>query len=135
MELEQMVMQLDDLGDTCFRIPAFKYDTNEILLSLSAAMNLKNRGELKETVCAALASATGCSKVADFDVTSLHVPSGVTLSRKQIIVDAALCCWWASYLRNFNGAIYVFADSSPQVSVDWLLSIIQLIKETDLQQS
>ena len=37
-------------------------------------------------------------------------------------------------LRKHQGPIYIFADSSPQVGVDWFMSILQLIQDDDLQQ-
>ena len=136
MELERMVMRLDDYGDVCFKSAraSVQFDPHKILQSLSAAMNLKNRSHLKKTVCRALAGASGCPEVVDLDLSSLRTPSGPTLSRKQILVDAALCCHWARTLQRHIGPIYLYADSSPQVGADWLMSIVMLIRDDDLER-
>ena len=105
------------------------------MLSPNAAVGLTNRGELKGAVCTTLACAVGCSEAADFGAPSLRDPSGAKCGRTQIIVGTALRSWWASYLFNCKGAICVFATSSQQVSVVWMIPIIQLITDTDVQHS
>ena len=62
----------------------------------------------------------------------MEIPSGPALSRKQLTVDAAYSCYWSTLLQEHDVPVYVWADSSPQGGVDWLLSIACLIKRQDL---
>ena len=98
--------------------------------AMLAAMNLKNRSQLRDTLEEGLAS---IDTSISLNVTGARITSGSTISRKQLIVDAALCCHWRQLLQAHDGPIYVFADSSPQAGTDWLLSILTLIKARDLE--
>ncbi|OLP77241.1 hypothetical protein AK812_SmicGene42716 [Symbiodinium microadriaticum] len=62
------------------------------------------------------------------------LPSGSVLSRRQLVVDCAFACFWRQLLADHDGCLYLWADSSPQGGVDWLLSIIVLIKRENLEE-
>ena len=138
MILEQAVLRLDELsnrekfGDSACLLGRNKaIKPEQIIRALTAAMHLKNRGTLRETVAKGIAAS---DRAFDVDITKAQLASGSTISRHQVIVDAALCCIWRDIFRQHDGPIYVFADSSPQAGTDWLLSIVMLIRADDLQE-
>lgn len=107
-----------------------KIDPNAIVKACLAAMNLRDRSQLGETFKLAFESRFPGQSLDAYENTKLL--SAATISRKQIEVDAAYCCFWRQHLSAHKGPIYVWADASPQAGSDWLLSIISLIQDCDL---
>lgn len=137
-ELEQMVSRLNALGDVGIRPCDLTeerkcIDPHKLLQSFCAAMGLKHRSHLRQLVLKAIAGMSGCPELHEMDLSNMKLPAGATLSRAQVKIDAALCCHWASKLRSHDGPIFVFADASPQVGVDWLLSTVILIENSALE--
>ena len=65
----------------------------------------------------------------------LKLPSATTLSRAQLLIDAAFCSFIKTKLQlcHFSDMFtYMFADSSPQAGNDWLLATCQMIAAQDL---
>ena len=106
MELEQIVRRLDEHADMDFSWgrPTRKWDPHALLQAFSASMNLRNRGKLAKTICRALAGFSCSPQLASLDLSKLKFPSATTLGRKQVIIDAALCCKWAADLQRHSGA-------------------------------
>lgn len=63
-----------------------------------------------------------------------HVPGSSTISKRQVQVDAALCCFWRRRLVHEDNSLFLWADSSPQAGSDWLMSLMLIIKSTELWQ-
>ena len=100
-------------------------------------MNLRDRSKLAEAlrltlgcmpgVMVGLGSGSGTEALP-------KLPGAFAISRSQIQIGAAFCCFWKEKFESFstNCAVYMWADSSPQGSVDWLLSMMRVIEEKDL---
>ena len=132
--LEETVLKLENYSSSlgraaCQHARSNQISPDKIVKALCVCMNLKNRSQLGATLKAAIDAAFPGMK----DELFVKMPSGSALSRKQILVDAAYCCYWRDLLTNHEGPLYLWADSSPQGGVDWLLSIVSYIKRTDLQ--
>ena len=62
------------------------------------------------------------------------------VSKSQLYIDSALCTYWGKRLApgsldGFDdGPCYLWADSSPQFGTDWLLSVMLLIRASDLPE-
>ena len=105
-----------------------KLDHDKVVKALCVSMKLRNKSELTSALSMAIdAVFPGMSR----DV-PISMPSGPSLSRKQILVDAAYCCFWRDVLAKQEGPIYLWCDASPQGGVEWLLSIINCIEKADL---
>ena len=67
-----------------------------------------------------------------------QVDDAGTVSRSQIFIDGdgAICKFWSQFLAQNgcfdDGPIYVWADASPQLGTDWLLSVMLLIQASEL---
>ena len=135
LSLEEAVLKLETFAGVWqakSAIPHARHNQHshdKIVKALCACLNLRSKADLGATVCMALdALFPGLS-----DDLKAKLPSGSSLSRKQIFVDSAFCCHWREILAKHRGPIYVWADSSPQGGVDWLLSIIRIIKQEQLE--
>ena len=60
-------------------------------------------------------------------------PSAASICRSQILVDAATRTYFAQTFATFDGVLYLWADSSPQGHVDWLLSLLRAIPFSSLR--
>ena len=137
LSLEQFVLKLQSFAGV-WHVPVQnprahqnRHSHDTVVKALCACLNLRNRKELGNVVCMALDTVfPGLSH----DVKYKN-PSASALSRKQILVDAAWSCYWADLLNQHRGPIFLWADSSPQGGVDWLLSIVSLVKEDDLERT
>lgn len=102
---------------------------SRLLHGLLAAMHLRNRGKLSDTLKHGLQSA-GLSGDAVEEM-SLHAPCDSQIQRSQVLIDSALCKYFAEEVFNEEplGFLYLWADSSPQGGTDWLLSIVRIIPQ------
>ncbi|CAE7825398.1 SHE10 [Symbiodinium sp. CCMP2456] len=131
LRLEEFVLKLQSFaGPVCLathsRQKTFSHDT--VVAALCSSMRLKNKKELAPMLREALNHMfPGLS--ADMNI---RVPSGSTLSRRQLLVDAAFSCYWRNFFQEHTGPLYLWADSSPQGGVDWLLSIVSFAKQDSL---
>ena len=130
--LEEFVLKLQSFaGPVCIatqsRQKVSSHDT--VVKALCTSMNLRNKSQLAPMLQEAVAA---LFPGLDQDMT-VDIPSGSTLSRRQILVDAAYSCFWRSRLQEHTGPLYLWADSSPQGGVDWLLSIVSLIRQEDME--
>ena len=100
-------------------------------------MNLRDRSKLAE----ALRLTLGCMPGVMVGLGSgsgteawPKLPGAFAISRSQIQIGAAFCCFWKEKFESFsaNCAVYMWADSSPQGGVDGLLSMMRVIEEKDL---
>ena len=103
---------------------------DSVVRALCACLNVRDRSKLQPFVLEGMKAA-----FPGFDA-DVHcdLPSGSVLSRRQLVVDCAFACFWRQLLADHDGCVYLWADSSPQGGVDWLLSIIVLIKRENLEE-
>ena len=97
-----------------------------------AAARLRNRSNLRDVVqhCQqALREFIGEETTEPFQLRGCSAPS---ISRRQLWIDASFCLHIRDALSLDTGPLYVWADSSPQVSVDWLLSVVTWVKAQDV---
>jgi hypothetical protein len=66
---------------------------------------------------------------------NLRVPSGSTLSKNQLYIDAMLCRYWRERFAADSGPLYIWADSSPQAGANWLLSMVLSIRSDQLLET
>lgn len=136
--LEEHVLRLDDMVEKAqrqwersmgFAQPSAA-DAESLFGNLCAAMHLRNRGKLAETLSLAL----NTSRQAAED--QPHTYSAATLSKSQLLADCALSAVWADFFRKDHlGPIYLWADSSPQGGFDWFLSMARIIRADRLQEA
>ncbi|CAE7253642.1 unnamed protein product, partial [Symbiodinium necroappetens] len=109
-----------------------RFDIATMVSSLAAAMHLRNRTELRSTVQNIVES---LFSPIDFDSTVWEkIPSGPTLSRSQLLIDAALCGYMRERFSQHDFVLYLLADSSPQAGHDYLLSTAVMIRRDELQK-
>ena len=111
------------------RSTARRYDVDRSVKSLCAAMQLRDRADLSmvfQTTFESLPEFRGFKDV------HFAMPSASTLSKSQLLVDMAYCCFWKNILTDFGGVAYVWVDASPQAGVDWLLSVMRYIPRSDV---
>ena len=130
--LEEMVLKLKTFGGSlCVaqhnRQKRTSHDS--VVRALCTCLNLRNKSQLSPTILSAVAA---FFPGMDPDM-HIEIPSGGSLSRRQLLVDAAYACYWRDLLLQHDGPLYLWADSSPQGGVDWLLSIVALIRKDDLE--
>ena len=131
LALEEAVLKLEAFhGSKLLSSSDSSYQHETIVAALCCSMKLRSRSQLAPLLRDAIAS---MYPHIDLDREN-RVPSGSTLSRKQLLVDAAYSCFWRDLLQQHRGPMYVWADSSPQGGFDWLLSIVSLVKREDLQE-
>ena len=129
-DLEQMVGRLDSFASGCKPRQSRKLDATTAVSTLAAAMQLRNRSSLCKTVKSVFEVVfPGC----EVDpATWSKVPSASSLSRSQLLVDAAFCCFMRRRFSELHGSIFMLADSSPQAGHDYLLSTCLMISRADL---
>ena len=130
--LEEVVLKLKTFGGSlCVaqhnRQKRLSHDS--VVRALCTCLNLRNKSQLSPTILSAVAA---FFPGMDADM-HIEIPSGGSLSRRQLLVDAAYACYWRDLLLDHDGPLYLWADSSPQGGVDWLLSIVSLIGKDDLE--
>ncbi|CAE7209504.1 unnamed protein product [Symbiodinium pilosum] len=109
-----------------------RFDITTVVGTLAAAMHLRNRHELKDIVKQIMATVF---EEFDFDDSVWEkIPSASTLSRSQLLVDAAHCCFMRQRFREQTFRMYLLADSSPQAGQDYLLSTALMIACNDLEK-
>ena len=108
-------------------------DVRHLVKCLCAAMRLRNRGDLKSVLKLALDSMPGFAGSDCIDDSAFKVPSAASLSRAQLLVDMAYCCYWQNKLESMKGPLFIWLDSSPQGGVDWLLSVLRYVPDASLQ--
>ena len=129
-DLEQMVGRLDSFACGCKPRESGRLDATTAVATLAAAMQLRNRSSLSKTVKNVFEVVfPGC----EVDpATWSKVPSASSLSRSQLLVDAAFCCFMRRRFSELHGSIFMLADSSPQAGHDYLLSTCLMISRADL---
>ena len=109
-----------------------KMRPDRLLHGLLAAMNLRDRSKLPETLRHGLESA-GVRDVSGNAVQQLAklAPDSSQIQRSQFRIDAALCRYYAEevFARAPADFLYLWADSSPQAGTDWLLSIVRTVPQ------
>ena len=69
---------------------------------------------------------------------AMKIDDASTISRSQLLIDAALCKYWARLWSTHghlgDSVLYMWADSSPQFGVDWLLTVVLCIHASDMDQ-
>ena len=130
--LEEFVLKLQSFGGrTQVTTSAVQrqLDHDTVVKALCCSMGLRSKKDLSPMLCGALQN---LFPGMDLDM-EVKIPSGSTLSRKQLFVDAAYSCYWRDLLREHVGPLYLWADSSPQGGSDWLLSIVSMVKQEELE--
>ena len=94
-------------------------------------MNLHNRDQLRGTV-QGVTQTIFPERPFDASVFTA-LPSGPTLSRAQVLLDAGLCCYTQTQFASQDCLLYLLADSSPQAGSDYLLSTALMIARDDLE--
>ena len=131
LALEEAVLKLETFrGSRLVSSSDTAYQHETIVAALCSSMKLRRRSDLAPLLRDAIAS---MFPHLDLDGDN-RIPSGPTLSRKQLLVDAAYSCYWRDLLQQHRGPMYVWADASPQGGFDWFLSILSLVKQEDLQE-
>ena len=101
-----------------------------------AANRLKNRKSLKYVVLKAATFLPRDLRLrVEAEIQLLKGLSAPTISRKQIEIDAVWCCVVRKQLLLGQGPLFLWADSSPQHGVDWLLSTILSISFQDVVEA
>ena len=140
IDLEQMVCRLDSFskqfrsGRNTMQLTGSlakggRIDATTLVSSLAAAMQLRHRSQLKSNMKSVFESLFPLCEL-DEGVWN-RVPSGATLSRSQLLVDAAYCCFMRRRFAEHH-TLYLLSDSSPQAGYDYLLSTCLMIKSDDL---
>ena len=140
IDLEQMVCRLESFAKqfrsgrntlelTGSLAKGRRIDATTLVSSLAAAMKLRHRSQLKSTMRSLFESLFPQCEL-DTGVWD-RVPSGATLSRSQLLVDAAFCCFMRRRFAEHH-SLYLLSDSSPQAGYDYLLSTCLMIKSDDL---
>ena len=62
-------------------------------------------------------------------------PSGGRISESQVRVDAALSLLWRERLAEHVGPVYLWLDSSPQCGHDWLLSMFDMVAQSEVAKT
>ena len=101
-----------------------------LLNALCASMYLRDRGKLAETLDRTIKSLPGGGGLVKGLGPLADAP---TISRSQISIDAALCCYFRQVFESDAWLLFLFADSSPQGGLDWLMSMCRMIKLQDLR--
>ena len=109
-----------------------RYDVASIVGTLASAMQLRDRHDLRRIV-QQTTSVIFPECVFDESVWQ-KIPSGPTLSRAQLLVDAAFCCFMRDRYAQQKFRMYLLADSSPQAGEDYLLSTALMIASHDLER-
>ena len=103
-------------------------------MALCAAMGVRRRADLCRVACMAAGAVLPESQIDTIQsLFKVHSMGGSMLSKRQINVDSAFCLMMKRHWVCQNGGpIYLWADSSPQAGVDWLLSTSLFIDGSNL---
>ena len=106
-----------------------RHDTKRLLACMRLMMEIRNRNKLPTVVARALeASLPGLAgDLGKEERLASVLPSKTTLSRNQCALDAAMLMLQSQELFEEEHCIYILADSSPQLSYNLFLSMMQLI--------
>ena len=132
-DLEQMVSRLDFFAST-FKISGSKnkiFDGETLVATCAAAMQLKSRATLRQSVQRVFDQVFPGCEVAPSSWSK--VPSPSTISRAQLLLDAALCGVMRDRFASSRSSLFMFADSSPQAGHDYLLSTCLMISAERLE--
>ena len=147
--LEDQVARLDEIGRSAAEAaaqtrnadgdgaPAKRRprDTGALVHALCASMHLRDRSKLAETfrlTVKSIPALSGFASILDMDSSAVKLPTASMISKSQIFVDAALCCYYKSVFEAEDWLLFLWADSSPQGGYDWLMSLVRMIKVADL---
>ena len=112
-----------------------RYDVASIVGTLASAMQLRDRHDLSHLRRIVQQTTSVIFPECDFDESVWQkIPSGPTLSRAQLLVDAAFCCFTRDRYAQQKFRMYLLADSSPQAGEDYLLSTALMIASHDLER-
>ena len=103
------------------------FSADRLAKALSMTMHLKGRAHLRTVIAKSLSLVGGTSMSIDSLQAILQsepIPSAASLSRAQVLMDAAWCCVWRQELQASDGPLFLWADSSPQAGEDYLLSTL-----------
>ena len=90
--------------------------------------------KLAETIQHSLQSA-GCEPE-NAEQSAKMLPGRTRISESQLKIDAALCTYFArEFFAKSIGHLYLWADSSPQGGTDWLLSMLRIVPQEQLEPS
>ena len=105
------------------------------LRNFSLAFGLRNRHLLRSTVAKSLAIAYPTLSGGELAqmVERCNTVHPTTMSRSQVLIDACLCTWWKDEFARDSGPVFAWADSSPQRGHDWFVSLLLVIKSSDLK--
>ena len=104
-----------------------------LLYALCASMFLRDRKNLKEAFQLTVKSLPTVLAGLDPSRPDLKPPDASMVSRAQVEVDSALCGYWKSEFKANDYIVWLWADSSPQAGLDWLMSMFRLVKATELE--
>ena len=130
------------LRDTILQLAALEGSTSQsrqqhylqpahVFHALRLMMQVRNRGTLSKVIEHALCMLSP-SLVGSGSASWPAPPSASHLSRMQAPFDEALNLTLREFIDSQNLAIYVWADSSPQMSYDFFVSVMQVVRGTDL---
>ena len=111
-----------------------RHDTKRLLACMRLMMEIRNRNKLPTVVAHALdASLPGLAgDLGNKENLAGVLPHASTLSRNQCALDAAMLMLQSQELLEEEHCIYILADSSPQLSYNLFLSMMQLIPLSNL---
>ena len=111
-----------------------RYTPTALFHALLAAIHMRDRGKLAETIQHSLQSA-GCEPE-NAEQSAKMLPGRTRISESQLKIDAALCTYFArEFFAKSIGHLYLWADSSPQGGTDWLLSMLRIVPQEQLEPS
>ena len=128
--LEEFVLKLQNFGGrTQVTTSAVQrqLDHDTVVKALCCSMSLRSKKDSSPMLCGALQN---LFPGMDLDI-EVKIPSGSTLSRKQLFVDAACSCYCRDVLREHVGLLYLWTGSSQQGGSDWLLSTVSMVQQED----
>ena len=145
MQLKRCLIQLDGLAESFGRSQlcerreggGWQFHGAAMLQCIRLMMQVRNRSKIAEVVDKALRVAIPTLAESCLSALSMagHIPDGSTLSRAQPCLDAALLLLHKAMLDIGKWALYVWADSSPQLSYNFLISTMLAIAEDKLVQA
>ena len=97
-----------------------------VMRTCSVARCLNNRETLAQVISRGLQVAfphVPQEGLAELKAQMVTPSSAATISRDLVSIDTAIARWWSESVGRDNGPIYLYADSSPILGNDWLLSM------------
>ena len=113
---------------------ADRIKADKICRNHAAVVLLRDRGSLFERLKNCLLCGLPLAKrIAGLKLLDhVHCRDQGSSSRDQIKIDTAYCAYWKKVCAADSGPIYLWADSSPQLGTDWLLSTALWIRDENL---